>query len=189
MIPPPLFFDPTPLLFAALAQPLPPPGTSPPGARPGADTGIAASMPGAPLAHPWRLAVQTESAFGVSGDAYFYNHLAGARLDHRFSETVSLGCYLGYVNLRGKQGRASNLLPYLMLEARPKLGGDFGLPLRWAPGYLPKNGPFMRFSAGVSLAASDSVDIVADLLAPTLWLTHDETVVSMDVALELAFAL
>ena len=62
-----------------------------------------------------RFAVQTEAAIGVyPGD--FYNHLAGVRLDLVFSPHVSFGGYVGYANLKGKDGRANNVLPYAQVE-------------------------------------------------------------------------
>jgi hypothetical protein len=134
----------------------------------------------------WRAALQTESAIGVGGNE-FYNHLVGARLDHRFTRRVAVGLYGGYVNLKGKEGRAHNVLSYGQVEYRIPFGsGTLGMPLRYGIGYLPRNGPFMRTSAGLGLSVSDSVDIGLDLLAPTFWVTYDETVVSMDFAVELA---
>ncbi len=136
----------------------------------------------------WRVALQTEAAFGIGGND-FYNHLAGARLDHRFTRRAALGGYVGYANLKGKEGRAHNVLSYAMVEYRIPIGsGTFGVPLRYGIGYLPKNGPFMRTSAGIGLAASEQIEIVLDLLAPTVWLTHDEAVVSLDLAAEVALS-
>ncbi len=162
----------TTFALSAAAQPAPPP-------RP---------MPPPPSYADWHLAVQTESAFGVVPDT-FYNHLAGARIDRRFAPDVSLGLYLGYANLKGKDGRAHNGLGYAMLEYRPELASGVGLPLRFAPGYLPKNGPVLRASAGLSFVLSDGVDLVFDLITPTVWVTHDQAVLSFDVAAELGFDL
>jgi hypothetical protein len=134
----------------------------------------------------WRLAAQTEAAIGIGGNE-FYNHLAGARFDHRFTRRVALGAYLGYVNLKGKEGRAHNALGYALVEYRIPLGsGPLAIPLRYGIGYLPRNGPFMRTSAGLGISVSDSVDLVLDLVAPTFWVTYDQTVVSMDLAAEFA---
>jgi hypothetical protein len=47
----------------------------------------------------------------------------------------------------------------------------------------------LRFSAGVSYPLGDSVWLGVDLLAPTVWIVKDSQVVTMNVALELAFAL
>ena len=50
-----------------------------------------------------------------------------------------------------------------MPSIRAKLGETIGLPLRIGSGYLPKNGPFLRFSAGVSYAVTPSFDLVVEL--------------------------
>jgi hypothetical protein len=133
---------------------------------------------------PWRLALQTEAAFGVSGP--FYNHLAGARLDRRFSPVTSLGLYLGYANLKGKDGRAHNALAYVLLDHRLGFGGALALPLRFATGYLPNNGPVLRLATGLALEL-DGFELVMDVIAPTFWVSRNETVVSLDLAVEVAW--
>ncbi|HMI85593.1 MAG TPA: hypothetical protein VK550_15960 [Polyangiaceae bacterium] len=136
-----------------------------------------------------RFALQVEPAFGLTGDG-FYNQLAGARVDYRFTDQIALGGYLGYANLHGKDGRAHNVLPYLNLEYRLRLGekSAFGLPLAWGSGYLPNNGPFLRLSAGVSYAVSPHIDVVVALFTPTFWIVHDRTVISLGAALEISYA-
>jgi hypothetical protein len=136
-----------------------------------------------------RYALQTEPAFGVVGGS-FYNQLAGARVDYRFTEQIALGGYLGYANLKGKEGRAHDVLSYLNLEYRPRLDarGAFGLPLAFGSGYLPNNGPFLRLSAAVSYALSRETDVVFAFLTPTFWVVHDRTVVSLGAALEISYA-
>src|SRR5690349_2096355 len=96
---------------------------------------------------PMRLALQTEGAIGFyPGD--FYNHLIGARVDLVFSPHVSFGGYLGYANLKGKDGRTSNLLAYAQVEYLIGPANHVRIPLRFATGYLPRNGPVMRLSTG-----------------------------------------
>jgi|RhiMethySRZTD1v2_1073278.scaffolds.fasta_scaffold08470_10 hypothetical protein len=138
---------------------------------------------------PVRYALEAEAAFGVGGGS-FYNQLAGVRVDYRFTEQLALGGYVGYANLKGKEGRASNVLPYLNLEYRPRLDakGVFGLPLGFGTGYLPDNGPFLRLSAGVSYALSPQTDIVLDFFTPSFWIVHDRTVVSLGAALAINYA-
>ncbi len=137
-----------------------------------------------------RIAIQTEGAFGVS-EHPFYNQLLGARYDYGFTDDVALGGYLGYANLKGKDGRTGNVLGYAQLEYRLHGSGDSGfrIPLRFGSGYLPKNGPFLRLAAGLSFPIGDSSHLEFDLLAPTFWIVKDRTVVSMDVAAEVAFDL
>jgi MYXO-CTERM domain-containing protein len=155
---------------------------------------VSPAPPPAPAPRPpafeprFRLALQTEAAFGVATGS-FYNHLAGARLDRRFSEEFAFGAYLGYANLKGKDGRAHNVLPYFMLEYRIELEGDFALPFRFAPGYLPMNGPTARFSAGVSFSPAEDFEILLEPLIPMLWITGDQPVLSLNLAAEVAFGI
>jgi hypothetical protein len=136
-----------------------------------------------------RFALRIEPAFGVSG-GQFYNQLAGARVDARFTDKVALGAYLGYANLKGQEGRANNVLPALELEYRPSFGTSsaFGLPLRFATGYLPKNGPVLRLSLGISYAVTPKFDLVLDAFTPTFWVIRDRTVVSLGAGLEASWA-
>lgn len=137
-----------------------------------------------------RLAVQTEGAFGL-GQRFFYNHLAGARIDYGFPGDFALGGYLGYANLKGKDGRASNVLPYAQVEYRIHWSSTSGvrIPIRFGSGYLPRNGPFLRLAAGPSFSLGQSVRLGFDLLAPTVWVVRNSTVFSLDVAAEVSFAL
>lgn len=142
-----------------------------------------------PATLPLRVAVQTEAAFGV-GPGEFYNHLAGARLDLQFSPRVSLGGYLGYANLKGKDGRAHDLLPYAQVEyllGNP--GSAVRIPFRFASGYLPRNGPMARLATGLAFRLTPTVDVVTELFAPTFWVTGDQMLLSMSLSLELAVRL
>jgi hypothetical protein len=138
--------------------------------------------------HPgrrWDLALQTEAAFGA-GSRDFYNHLVGVRLNLRITRTFLIGAYFGYVNLRGRNERVSNIVTYLQLENRIEVVGVEGLtiPLRAGFGYVPFNGPIIRIAAGVNYAINDRFEIGMDLLAPTFWFAGDGRPVSFDVALE-----
>ncbi len=130
------------------------------------------------------MALQTEAAFGVSGS--FYNQLVGVRYDRCPALHTCFGGYVAYANLKGQSGRASNVLVYAMVEHRLPLGEVWKVPLRVAAGYLPKNGPFLRLSAGLTVPVG-KVDLTFDLLAPTVWVTRNDPVVSMDVAAEAAW--
>jgi hypothetical protein len=135
---------------------------------------------------PVRLAVQTEAAFGVHpGD--FHNQLVGVRVDLQFSSHVSVGAYGGYANLKGKDGRAHDFLAYAQVEYMALAPGSFmRIPFRFASGYLPMNGPVVRAATGVAFALSPKVDLITELLAPTIWVTGNQAVLSMNLALELA---
>lgn len=135
---------------------------------------------------PMRLALQTEGAVGVyPGD--FYNHLVGVRLDLVFSPHVSFGAYIGYANLKGKEGRSHDVLPYAQVEYLTGPLGPIRIPFRFASGYLPRNGPVARFSTGLAFRLTPALDLVTELLAPMIWVTHDQMVLSMNVAVELAY--
>jgi hypothetical protein len=133
---------------------------------------------------PKRLALQTEGALGVASGP-FYNHLAGARLDGTFSPRVSFGGYLGYANLKGKDGRAHAALTYAQVEY---LFGDpaatIRFPLRFASGYLFKNGPVVRAAGGLDFRLSPRIDLVTEFLTPMVWLTNNQTLLSLDLSLE-----
>ncbi|HVU00750.1 MAG TPA: hypothetical protein VHE30_03330 [Polyangiaceae bacterium] len=135
-----------------------------------------------------RLALQTEGAFGL-GRRFFYNHLAGARVDYGFPGDFAIGGYLGYANLKGKDGRASNVLPYAQVEYRLHVAESSGIliPFRLGSGYLPRNGPFLRLAAGVSFPLGGTARLGLDLLAPTVWVVRNSTAFSMDVAAEVSF--
>jgi hypothetical protein len=141
----------------------------------------------APQGSAWRLAVQTEAAVGITPGP-FYNHLAGGRADYRFTDATSAGIYVGYANLKAPDdGRAHNVLSYLMLDYRVSLSSDWSIPLRVASGYLPKNGPVLRLAAGFSHRLSDELELTLELFTPTLWVVDDKTVLSFDAALEGAY--
>ncbi|MCG8553940.1 MAG: hypothetical protein MJD61_01440 [Proteobacteria bacterium] len=134
----------------------------------------------------WIVALQTEAAVGASAQK-FYNHLLGARIAYRLSKELSLGAYLGYANLRGRDSRVHNLLGYLQLEDRVQVapGNKVHIPIRGAVGYLPRNGVVLRLGAGVSYPFNDSVGIVVDIVTPTFWIVRGSTLFSLDFAIEI----
>jgi len=134
----------------------------------------------------WRLAAGTAVAFGVSGGE-FRNHLLGARIDRRFSDDVALGLAVQYANLKGKEGRAHNVLPWALFEYRIDLGGGFAVPLRYATGYLANNGPVLHAAAGLALPLGDDVELSLELFAPSVWIVQERAVLSLDFAAEVAF--
>jgi len=161
-------------------------GAPPAGPAPGLQA--PASLSPAPQKEriPMRLALQTEGAVGVfPGD--FYNHLVGVRLDLVFSPHVSFGGYLGYANLKGKDGRAHDVLPYAQVEYLIGRPGGVRIPLRFASGYLPRNGPVARVATGFAFSVTPTVDLVTELLAPMVWVTGDQMVLSMNLAGEIAW--
>jgi hypothetical protein len=151
----------------------------------GVSRGAVAQQVDEPVALPWRAAVQTEAAIGI--EDRFYNHLAGARFERAVTSRAAIGGYFAYANLKGKSGRAHNVLPAVSFAYRLPLASSWWLPLRYTGGYLPKNGPVVRLSGGVLYEAGRQWDLAVDLLAPTLWITQDTPVLSLDLALEAGF--
>jgi hypothetical protein len=179
-----------PLIALTLGLAAPPAAAQSAGSQPPAPPATAAAAAEAPAVAsgrlPMRLALQTEGAVGVyPGD--FYNHLLGVRLDLVFSPHVSFGGYLGYANLKGKDGRAHDLLPYVQVEYMAGPLGGIRIPLRFASGYLPRNGPVARLSTGFAFALTPTLDLVTELLAPMIWVTGDQMVLSMNLAAELVY--
>ena len=74
-------------------------------------------------------------------------------------------------------------------RARPSSKSGVDIPIRFGTGYLPNNGPFVRFAGGFSFPVGDATRLGFDVLAPTFWNAGDLTVVSLDLAAELTFDL
>jgi hypothetical protein len=184
----------------APSVPVPPPPTAPPAPQQSSPpSAFPESARPAPRPAPetssepsqrFRVALQTEGAIGTSEDS-FYNHLVGARLDLRITQRMAIAAYVAYANLRGKDGRVGNILPYLMGEHRVQVvsSSDITIPLRVAIGYLPFNGPVVRLSAGVNIPLGESLELGFDIITPTFWVLPDRTAVSLDLAAELVFRL
>ncbi|MCC6667824.1 MAG: hypothetical protein IT375_29025 [Polyangiaceae bacterium] len=132
----------------------------------------------------FRLAFGGAAAFGVSPGP-FQNYLGGMRADRRFSDEAAFGLGVYYANLKGKDGRAHNVLPWALFEYRVDLGSSWALPLRFASGYLPKNGPVVKLAAGVSLPLGENLELSTELFAPTIWITNERAVLSLDVSAEI----
>jgi len=134
---------------------------------------------------PLALAVFTEGALGFADDG-FYNQLVGVRLDYHAGERFTLGFATSYANLKGKEGRAHNVLAAAMLEWRFPVSRKVSFPLRFFTGYLPRNGPWLKAALGLSHSLGQRTRITFEFFAPALWVVHDSTVGSVDAALEFA---
>jgi hypothetical protein len=136
-----------------------------------------------------RLSAAETSAFGLTRVSFF-NQLAGARADYRFSDRFAFGGAFSYANLKGKDGRVSNVLPELALEYRLPLGESaFGIPWRFAGGVLPKNGPTLRFTVGLDVNLSDTIALELDPIEPMIWVTKNRPEVSANVSALLKISL
>lgn len=146
-----------------------------------------AALPPA-VARPLRVGLASSSAFGVT-NAGFFNQLLGARFDYRFTPRFAFGGLLSYANLKGKERRVHNVLPEALLEYRiPVAGESVGVPLRFAVGYLPKNGPTLRVGAGLDLALSERVVMDVVPLEPMVWVNRERPEVSLNGSLSLRLA-
>lgn len=169
------------LLLTALA--------APPAAAAPAPAPAATPAPAAAVQYPLRLTLASTSAFGVT-HAKFFNQLLGARIDRRFTPRFAFGAALSYANLKGKDSRAHNTLLEVFSEYRAPLKQEaLGLPLRFAVGYLPNNGPTLRLGAGLDFAISERVSCELTPLETMLWLARERPEISMNgsVALRIAF--
>ena len=176
-------------VFISLFLLAPAPAPAPtPTSGPAAPSNVSAAASSASVSHPLRLAVSSTSAFGVT-HAKFFNQLVGARVDYRFTSRFAFGAALAYANLKGKDGRVQQILPEVLSQYRAPLRGEsFGLPLRLALGYLPRNGPTLRLATGVDFALSNVVTLELVPLEPMIWITRERPEVSLDASIALAVA-
>jgi len=115
----------------------------------------------------------------------FVNELVGARFELGYTPRWTLGLGLSYANLKGKDGRVSNALPEASVAYRVPLGeGAFGIPIRFAGGYLPMNGPTLRLTTGFDFALGD-VALELALVEPMIWVLRDRPELSLNVGVAL----
>jgi hypothetical protein len=111
----------------------------------------------------------------------FVNELVGARFELEYTPRFALGFSLAYANMKGKDGRVSNVLPEVSIAYHVPLGDSFGIPIRFAAGYLPKNGPTLRLTSGFDLELDDTVAIELALLEPMVWIARDRPELSLNL--------
>jgi hypothetical protein len=118
----------------------------------------------------------------------FQNALLAGHVDYSFASRTSLGGYLALANLKGKDRRVSALMPCALVtyEKPPGPGHSISFPLQFATGYLTRNGPVARLAAGLAWAVGKHTDLIFDLATMT-WVTRDEMLLSVNVAVELRF--
>ncbi len=198
-IPPATWYPPPPTQYPWYPPPYapypwypPPPPASPPGPTPptpastlAAQPEIAPSPGSSPSRASWSL--QLESAQGVT-PGKFQNTLLAGHLDYAFASRVSLGGYLALANLKGKDRRVNALMPCALVTYEKPPGPDHSIsfPIQFATGYLARNGPVARLAAGLAWAVGRRTDVIFDL-ATMAWVTRDEMLLSVDVAVELRF--
>jgi len=128
-----------------------------------------------------RVAAFATVALGMPS-LVFVNELVGARFELGYTPRFSLGMSLAYANLKGKDGRASNVLPEASVAYRIPFGdGAFGIPIRFSGGYLANNGPTLRLSSGVDFTLGERFACELALLEPMVWVTRDRPELSLNV--------
>jgi len=146
------------------------------------------ALPRSYEAPPRRAAIHSTTAFGLRG-RHFVNELVGVRADLLTASRFAIELDVAYANLDGKDERVHNVLPQLALRYRLLLGGSrFGVPLRFAGGFLPKNGPTARVAAGIDFDATDAVRIELTPLEPMLWVVRERSELSLNLGANLALA-
>jgi hypothetical protein len=60
--------------------------------------------------------------------------------------------------------------------------------VRFSSGYLAVNGPVASVSGGLAIAVGKRTDLVG-ALGSTVWITNNQNLLSLDLALEVAFRL
>lgn len=54
------------------------------------------------------------------------------------------------------------------------------IPIRFAGGYLPKNGPTLRLTSGFDWSLSDSIAVELALIEPMVWVARDRPELSLN---------
>ena len=111
----------------------------------------------------------------------FVNELVGARFELEYTPRFAFGLSLAYANLKGKDGRVSNALPEASLAYTVPLGASFRIPIRFAGGWLPKNGPTLRLGSGFEWAPSHAMAFELVLLEPMVWVARDRPELAMNL--------
>jgi hypothetical protein len=131
---------------------------------------------------PFELGLVAHGAFNPGRDPYT-NVLAGARFAYFPLDRLGVSGSLQYANLRGRSARVNNLLPLVGVETAVDLVSSVGLfvPVRAEIGYLPFNGPVLRFTAGLTFTVYRQLRIEFDLVQPTIWWVNENASVSLDI--------
>lgn len=142
------------------------------------------------LVHPrqFELGILSHGAFNPGRDPYT-NFLAGARFAYFPIDRLGVSASLSYANLRGRTGRVNNVLPLVGVETAVDLVPSVGLfvPVRAEIGYLPFNGPVLRFTAGLAFTVYRQLRIELDFVQPTIWWVNENASVSLDVGAYLTY--
>lgn len=143
-------------------------------------------------AHPrhWEISLGPEFAFGPGRDAFF-NALINARVAYFPQDRLGFSLTVSYANLRGRQSRVSDVLMMAGVETSVDLipAAHVFIPLRAEFGYLPRNGPVFRVTAGVGFNLSRRLHAEIDVLSPTLWILPESSPVSLNLGAMISYLL
>lgn len=130
-----------------------------------------------------------ETAIGNHQSERFHHHFVGGRLDVHLRRTLVMGFGASYVNLDLGADRGSNLVGFVQLEDRMRFFGTRRVvfPIRIAVGYMPRNGPVLRFSGGIRVPLVNDWEMGFDLVAPTFFFVPGDRRTSYDVAAEVTY--
>jgi len=83
----------------------------------------------------------------------------------------------------------SSILTLVQIDNRVTVvrGSRVQIPLRGALGYLWRNGAVLRLSTGVAIPLGRRTELVFDIIAPTFWLTPEQTPFSLNLAAEVGW--
>jgi hypothetical protein len=131
---------------------------------------------------PFELGLLGHGAFNPGRDPYT-NALFGLRFAYFPLDRLGVSASLSYTNLRGRVGRVHNVLPTVGVESAVDLVPTVGLfvPVRAELGYLPFNGPVVRFTAGLAFTLYRQLRLELDIVQPTIWWVNENVSVSLDV--------
>ncbi len=131
------------------------------------------------------LGLATEAVIGTT-ETRFYGHLLGVRFDLRARERLLFGGFVAWAQLPGRDQRIQSFVWWLHAEYRVRIARELKLllPIRVAGGQVPFNGAMARVSVGLRYPVRERWEIGADLLAPTVWVTSQQTVTSFDIGLQ-----
>ncbi|MDP3276790.1 MAG: hypothetical protein Q8Q09_16440 [Deltaproteobacteria bacterium] len=138
---------------------------------------------------PFEFGVESHVAISPSRDS-FVNFTIGPRFTWFALDRLGVSGALLYTNLRGRNGRVSNLLPMVGIESGVDLLPSAGLfvPLRAQIGYLPFNGPVLRFAVGIAFNVARNLRLEIDVVQPTIWWVNDNAMVSLDLGAQLLWS-
>jgi hypothetical protein len=122
-----------------------------------------------------------------SGELRFHTFNLRARLELRITQSVAASLITGYVNLPGGGQRVHNVPILGQIEYKVAIADveRLRIPIRFAMGYIPFNGPVARASAGLNYELNHAWEVGADLIAPTFLSSPSAAHLAFELSVEL----